>query len=155
MKTEFKFAIIYAVASFAWSCVEYFSGLQSSRIALHPYFVTPFYILLTGIVYYLAVREKRALSGGKIRFGKAFLSGFFLTVLIVILHLVPFYIFNTFINPAFFPELARQAVESGKMESAAADAYFGFHNMLIQGSIYRAVMGVAASLITALTMRRA
>ena len=72
MKTALKYAFIYLVVAFVWSCVEYFTGLQSTRIALYPYFGTPFYLLLTRVIYYLAVRERRALGGGKIGFGSMF-----------------------------------------------------------------------------------
>jgi hypothetical protein len=154
MWTELKFAIVYVVAAFVWSYFEYLSGLQSSRIALHPYFVTPFYVLLTGVIYYFASREKRVRAGGKIGFGQILLSGLLLTLLILVLNLIPFYIFNTFVNPDFFAALARQAVDNGDMTVAAANEYYSFRNLLIQGSIYRAVMGIAASLLMALVMRR-
>ena len=155
MKTALKFAIIYVVAAFLWSCVEYFTGLQSTRIALHPYFVTPYYLLLTGVIYYLAVREKRESEGGKIDFGKILVFGLMLTGLILVLNLIQFYAFNTFINPDFYPALARHAVVTTNMPAPEAEQYYSFRNLLIQGSIYRAVMGVVATLITALTMKRA
>ena len=149
-----KYAIIYVVAAFVWSCVEYFTGLQSTRVALHPYFVTPFYFLLTGVIYYLAIREKRALEGGKIGFGNIFVFGLILTGLILVLNLVQFYAFNTLINPDFYPTLARHAVETANVPALEAERYYSFRNLLIQGSIYRAVMGVIATLITAFTMKR-
>ncbi len=65
MKTALKYAFIYVVAAFVWSCGEYFTGLQSTRVALHPYFVTPYYFLLTGVIYYLAVREKELWMVGR------------------------------------------------------------------------------------------
>lgn len=112
MSNAIKYALIYVIAAFAWSCVEYLTGLQPTRIALHPYFVTPFYLLLTGVIYYLAVKEKRASDGGKIGFGKIVVFGMTLTGLILVLNLVHFYVFNKLINPDFFPAMARHAVET-------------------------------------------
>ena len=154
MKTELKFAIIYVVASFLWNCIEYLTGLQSTRIGLHPYFVTPFYILLTAIVYYLAVREKRAGLSGKIGFGKALVTGVVLSVLILALNPIAFYVFNTFVNPDFFSDFARYKIETENMPRSAAEAYYNFNNLLIQGSIYRLVMGLVAAFITSWFMKR-
>ena len=154
MEILLKYAIVYVVAAFVWSCVEYFSGLQSKRVAMHPYFVTPFYVLLTGVIYYLCVREKVALDGGAIGFGQIFFFGLGLTGLILVFNLVQFYVFNKFINPDFYPTLAKHAVETNKMPAAKAKQYYSFRNLLIQGSIYRAVMGIVASLIMAFVMRQ-
>lgn len=153
MSNAIKYALIYVIAAFAWSCVEYLTGLQSTRIALHPYFVTPFYLLLTGVIYYLAVKEKRASDGGKIGFGKIVVFGMTLTGLILVLNLVHFYVFNKLINPDFFPAMARHAVETTNIAPADAEKYYSFNNLLVQGSIYRAVMGIVATLITAFTMK--
>jgi hypothetical protein len=155
MKTELKFAVIYVVASFVWSCVEYLTGLQSTRIGLHPYFVTPFYILLTGAVYYLAIREKRASLSGKLGFGKALVTGLILSVLILALNPIAFYIFNTFVNPEFFRDMGRYKIETENMPREIAEGYYNFNNLLVQGSIYRLVMGLIATFITSWLMKKA
>jgi hypothetical protein len=147
MKTEIKFAILYVVASFLWSCIEYFTGLESTHINLHPYFVTPFYVLLTAVIYILALREKRAILGGKVTFGKAFATGIILSVFILVLNPVSFYLFNTFINPGFFKDFALYKIQTENMTRAAADAYYNFNNLLIRGSLYRLVMGIVATIL--------
>jgi hypothetical protein len=154
MKTELKYAAIYVIASFVWSCLEYLTGLQSTRIGLHPYFVTPFYILLTAVIYYLAIREKRASLSGKITFGKGLLTGLILSGMILLLNPIAFYVFNTFVNPNFFSDLARYKLEAENMPRAEAEAYYTFNNLLIQGSIYRLIMGIIATLITSFLLRR-
>jgi hypothetical protein len=145
MKTELKYAILYVIAAFAWSCIEFLTGLQSTRIALHPYFVTPFYLLLTAIIYYLAIREKRARLAGRLSFGQGLATGGLLTVLILVLNAVAFYVFNTFVNPNFFADFARFKIETEHIEREVAEAYYSFNNLLLRGSTYRAVMGLIAT----------
>lgn len=148
MKTEIKFAILYVLASFIWSCIEYLTGLESTHINLHPYFVTPFYILLTAVIYVLAVREKRASLGGRITFSKAVVTGIILSLLILVLNPISFYVFNTFINPDFFKDFAQYKIHTENMTKESADAYYNFNNLLIRGSLYRCVMGIVATFLT-------
>lgn len=139
---------MYVIASFIWSCIEYLSGLETTHINLHPYFVTPFYILLTAAIYILAVREKRASLGGSITFGKAMRTGIVLSLFIFLLNPVSFYVFNTFVNPNFFTDFAQYKMQTEIITKESADAYYNFNNLLIRGSIYRFVMGIVATVLT-------
>jgi len=154
MKTEIKFAFLYVIASFIWSCLEYLTGLESTHINLHPYFVTPFYVLLTAVIYVLAIREKRANHGGSISFSKALVTGIILSVFILALNPISFYVFNRFINPNFFKDFGEYKVRTGNMTKDAAEAYYNFYNLLIRGSIYRLVMGIVATLLTSWLIKK-
>lgn len=154
MKIEIKYALIYLIASFIWSCIEFTSGLESKYIAFHPYFVTPFYLILTGVIYFYSLREKRTALQGKLTFRKGLMSGVMLSFWILLLNPIPFYIFNTFINPQFFTDFAHYNIETQKMTATDANAYFTFNNMLIRGTLYRFIMGIVASFILAACMKK-
>ncbi|MEO8211205.1 MAG: DUF4199 domain-containing protein [bacterium] len=154
MKTEIKYAVIFVIASFIWNCIEYVAGLQSSYINLHPFFVTPFFILLTILIYLFALREKRAVLGGKITFGKAFVTGIIISIFIIILNPVFLYIFSHYINLNFFDAFSRHEVVSGKSTKEEADEYFNFTNFLFRGSAYRLVMGIVATLFISFFMKK-
>src|SRR5690349_19191756 len=98
MRTELKYAAIFVIISFFWNCLEYITGLQGRYINYHPYFVTTFFILMTLIIYYLAIKEKRRVLRGEITFSRAILTGFLLTIFILILNPLFMYIFSEFIN---------------------------------------------------------
>jgi len=154
MKTEIKFAIIFVLISFIGNCIEFATGLQSTNIHLHPFFVTPFFIILIALIYLLALREKRNELGGKITFRKALLSGTILTLFITILNPFFLYIFSHFINPDFFDAFARYEVMTGKSTKQEAEDYFNFANFLIRGSIYRLIMGITATLIITVFLKK-
>lgn len=131
MKTEFKFAIIYVVISFLWNCLEYFAGLQDKYIDIHPYFVIPFYLLLTVIIYYLNIREKRWRNYRRISFIQAFGSGVLLSILIIILNPFLLYIFGKFINPEFYNSFIQYEIISGKMTPNEAAEYYNIANFIV------------------------
>jgi hypothetical protein len=154
MKTELKFAIIYVVISFLWNCLEYFAGLQDKYIDIHPYVVTPFYLLLTVIIYYLNIREKRWRNYRRISFIQAFGSGVLLSILIIILNPFLLYIFGKFINPEFYNSFIQYEILSGKMTPNEAADYYNIANFIVRGSIYRLVMGITVTLIIAVFIRK-
>jgi len=154
MKTEIKFAIIFVIISFIWNCIEFATGLQSTYINLHPFFVTPFFIILIVLIYLFALREKRNELGGKLTLGRAIMTGAILSLFITILNPLFLYIFSHFINPDFFDAFSRHEVMAGKSSTQEAEDYFNFKNFLIRGSIYRLVMGIAATVIISVFLKK-
>lgn len=147
MKTEIKYALIFVGASFLWNCLEFAVGLQGKHIDIHPYFVTSFFILLTAMVYYLAITEKRRKNAGRITFLKAFVAGMLLTSFILILNPLSLYIFSTFVNTDFYSAFIQHDVLTGKYSPQEANDYYNLKNFIIQGTIYRFIMGLIATII--------
>lgn len=154
MKTEIKYALIFVIISFLWNCLEFLTGLQSYYINLHPYFVTPFFIILTILIYYFAIQEKRKSLDGKITFGKAFVTGLIISIFIFILNPLFLYIFTNFINQDFFNSFINHEVSSGKSTAKEAAEYFNLQNFLIRGSIYRLIMGITATLFISIFIKK-
>lgn len=154
MKTEFKFALIFLIVSFIWNIIEFIAGLHSAYISFHPYFVTPFFLILAAVIYTLALRKKRHDLGGKITFGKALMTGIVMTLFIIILNPFFQYVFSQFINPDFYNAFIRNDSSSGKMSLQEAEDYYNFSNFVIRGSIYRFIMGVSATILIYLFMKK-
>jgi len=154
MKTELKYAVIFVAASFLWNCLEFAVGLQGKHIDIHPYFVTTFFIVLTGLVYYLAITEKRGSLLGRITFLKAFVSGMLLTSFILILNPISLYIFSTFVNTDFYTAFIQHDVLTGKYSPQEANDYYNLKNFIVQGTIYRFIMGLVATIIVSLIVKK-
>ncbi|MEO8665281.1 MAG: DUF4199 domain-containing protein [Ignavibacteria bacterium] len=154
MKTEIKFALIFVILSFIWNIIEYAAGLHSTHISIHPYFVTPFFIILTVVIYLLAIREKRKNSGGQITFSKAFMTGVMLTFFIIILNPAFQYIYSEFINTNFYSAFIQNDVATGKLTRQDAEDYYNFKNFIVRGSVYRIIMSISATLIIAVFIKK-
>lgn len=154
MKIIFKYAVIFVILSFVWNCLELAVGLQGKYISIHPYFVTPFFIILTSVIYYLALRDKRNDNGGKITFGNAIVLGLILTLVILIINPIFLYVFYQFINPDFFNAFIGNDVQSGKLSISEANDYYNMTNFIVRGSLYRFVMGMLAAIIIFLCMKK-
>lgn len=154
MKTLVKFALIFVVLSFIWNCAEYAMGLHDDHINIHPYFVTPFFLIMTAVIYYFALSSKRDENKGSITFSQLFLAGLVLTIFILILNPVFLYIFYKFINPEFFNSYIAYDTLSGKMSIQEASDYYNMRNFILRGSIYRFIIGIVATVIIYFFMKR-
>lgn len=154
MKTLVKFALIFVVLSFIWNCAEYAMGLHDDHINIHPYFVTPFFLIITAVIYYIALSSKRDESKGSNTFSQLFLAGLVLTIFILILNPVFLYIFYQYINTEFFNSYIAYDTLSGKMSIQEASDYYNMRNFILRGSIYRFIMGMIATIIIALIIKK-
>ena len=154
MKTEIKYALIFVIISFVWNIIEFVAGLHSTYINIHPYFVTPFFIILTAAIYICALTAKRKELGGKITFGKAFITGMIITLFILILNPVFQYIYSEFINPNFYNAFIQYDVSTGKLTKQEAEDYYNFKNFIFRGSIYRFIMSLAATIIISIFLKK-
>jgi len=153
MKTELKYAVIFVFLSLAWNCLEFFAGLQDKYIELHPYFVTPFFILMTSVIYYLAIREKKWIQYRRITFIQGLITGMRLTLFILLLNPAALYLFSEFINPNFYNAFIQHDVLSGKMTQAEAADYYNLYNFIKVGTLYRFIMGILATAIISFFLR--
>src|SRR4030095_1377803 len=154
MKTEIKYALIYVFASFIWDCIEYAAGLHSARIDIHPYFVTPFFIILTIGIFIFAIREKRQEPGGNITFVKAFITGMIITFLIILFNPFFLYAYSHYVNIDFYNAFIQYEVRSGKSTLKEAEEYYNFLNFVVRGSLYRLIMGLLAALLVSIFIKK-
>jgi len=109
-RSLFNNALIYglltAAASIAFSVVTYALDVPFKS----PVMYLSFIILLAGIIYGTLQYRNNSL-GGYISFGQAFLSGFFIVLISMVIATLYSYVFMTFIDPSFLEKIIEQTLE--------------------------------------------
>jgi hypothetical protein len=150
---ELKWALIFVAAGMAWTGLERLTGLHGTYIAWHAV-VTNFFIVVAVLVYFLALRAKRAAVGGTITFKKAFLSGLLITLFVTLLTPLWQYLSASVISPRYFEQVAAYTISQKQMTAAQAASYFSLKNYMIQSVIFAPVAGIITSLLAALIVSR-
>ena len=152
-KIELKWGLIFAAMQLVWITLEFLFGLHDKYISWHPT-VSNFIALSSIIIMVLAIRDKRAALNGKITFGTAFLCGLGVSVVVAILSLLTQLIFFRLINPNFFANFIRYAIENSKTTLEQAQANFNLTSFMLQGAIGAIIIGVFTSLVIATVIRK-
>ncbi|MDA0313810.1 MAG: DUF4199 domain-containing protein [Bacteroidetes bacterium] len=101
------------------------------------------YAPLAILIYFVALWEKkRKTYSGSMTFIQGALSGFALTLIVVLLTPLSQYISHSLISPAYFSNVIQLSVNSGKMSMSEAQAYFNLMNYTTKSILFTAVMGL-------------
>lgn len=152
MRVEIKWGLIFSAVSLIWVVAEYWSGLHDRYIA-HQAVLTNLFFFPAVLMMYLAVREKRALLGGRIGFTEALLCGIGVSVIVAILSPAIQYVFSRWINPRFFEEMIEYAVSTGRLPLELARQHFNLKQYMLMSSMGAIGAGGMTSLVLALLMR--
>ncbi|RUO36820.1 DUF4199 domain-containing protein [Aliidiomarina shirensis] len=153
-RTEIKWGVIFTVALLAWMLIERLVGLHSTHIAVHPIYTNIFAIIAI-TVYVLALQEKRDRDfAGKMNWAQGFITGIYITIVVVILNPLAQLIIHYVITPHFFTNAATHAVEMEQMSATDAAVYFSLSNYLVQSFVGAAIMGIITAAVVALFVRR-
>ena len=154
LRIEFKWAIIFTIATLAWMLLEKTLGWHDEQIANHDWLTLlflPFIILM----YVLAIREKRRrLYGKKITWKQAFLSGLMVSVFAALLSPLAQYITHNFITPEFFVKVKDYSVTNKLMTVNAVNDYYNINNYIMQAALSSLIGGAIISAILAFFMKR-
>ena len=154
LKIEFKWAIIFTIASLTWMFLEQTLGWHDEKIADH-YWLTMLYIPLAIFMYILALREKRRRFYNKqLSWRQGFLSGFVVSLFAAALSPVAQYLTHNYITPAYFPNIIEYSVTNELMTIGAANEYFNINNYMMQSAIGVLIGGFVLSAIAAFILRR-
>ncbi len=148
MKTELKYGLIFSGTSLLWITLEFIVGLHTKYQDLHP-ILTNLFFIPAGWILWLAMKERKSQSGGKITFSAAFLCGLFISIIVAILSPVVALIFHKLINPHFFPDFIEYAVRNGETTEQEAEKYFNLKNYIIQGVFGFFIIGIIMSAVLA------
>ena len=151
---EFKWAIIFSLATLAWMVLEKTLGWHDELIGKHAIYTNLFAIVAITI-YVLALLDKRkTVHNGKMNWKQGFISGIILSVIIALFSPIIQYITNTGISPDYFPNAIKYIVDSGKMGQETAESYFNLKSYVLQGVFGALSMGIVTSAIVALFVRK-
>lgn len=147
-KTELTWGIIFSAMMFAWTCLEFATGLHTTHKDLHP-ILTNLVLFPSVAIYLLALRNVRKTLGGYMTWLQAIRSGMVMTVIIAVLNPMQMYLFFTYVNPTFFTDFAQYAFETNQAPSVEkALEYFNISAYLKMGTFGALVMGLVTAAAT-------
>lgn len=148
-KTELKWGLIFMGSMMVWMLLERIVGLHDTHIDKHATY-TNFFAIVAIIVYYLALRSKRAVDyEGSMTWKEGFLSGVIIALVVTILSPLGQLITSYFITPNYFTNIIQYSVEHGHQTQAEAEAYFNTKNYIILSTVSAPLLGVVTSAVVA------
>lgn len=152
-KIEFKWAIIFTMTSLLWMLLEKTIGLHDIYIAKHAIY-TNLYAIPAIVIYIFALKDKKInFYNNNISWSQGFVSGLYISIIIMILSPLVQYVTFTFITPNFFKNAIEYSVSNKLMKQEMAIIYFNLKNYITQGSIGSLSMGVVTAAIVALFIK--
>ena len=149
---EIKWALIFAIASLAWTAVEKAAGMHDERISDYIWFSSLFALIAIAI-FVLALRDKKKNHfSANMTWSQGFVSGVILSIIITILSPLTIYLATTYISPDFFDNMIDFNTRQG-MTRENAQAYFNQKTYMIQGAFSGLSMGIVTSAVVALNLR--
>jgi hypothetical protein len=113
MKVELKWVAIVFVLHVLWHIGERVLGFYSDKIAYHEFSGTAF-MLVYGLIMFLAIADIRSQNRGYLNRRHGFLSGLFISLVLVALAPLMIAILLFAIQPDFFDKLIIAATENGE-----------------------------------------
>jgi hypothetical protein len=154
IKTEIKWAVIFALMMLLWMALEKITGLHDANIEYHPV-ATNFVAIPAILVYVFALLDKRRnYYGGKMNYLQGLITGLIITLFVTILSPLTQYITSEVISPDYFANMIEYTVEQGKMTRDEAEAYFNLNSYLSQVLIFTPIIGIFTSAIVAIFTRK-
>jgi hypothetical protein len=151
---ELKWGVLFTLSAMMWMYLEKWVGLHNTHIDKHPIYTNLFAIVAIGI-YVLALLDKRKRSyKGIMNWKQGFVTGLIISVVITLLTPLSQIITATVITPEYFRNAITFAVQTGKMDQAAAEAYFNLSNYILQSTLFAPVMGLLTSAVVAIFTRQ-
>lgn len=152
-KIEIKWAFIFAAMILLWMVAEKLSGLHNKHIDKQQ-FVTMLVLIPAIIIYVLAIKDKkRNYYAGMITYWQSFMSGFMLTLFVVLLSPLNQAITSYVISPSYFDNAIEYTVKSGVFTREQAEAQFNIKNYTITGIVGGLVTGIVFSAVISIFIK--
>ncbi len=154
LRIEFKWAIIFTIATLAWMLLEKTLGWHDEQIANHDW-LTFLFLPFIVLMYVLALREKRRrYYNKKITWKQAFLAGLMVSIFAAALSPLAQYITHNYITPEFFVKVKDYSVTNKLMTVNAVNDYYNITNYIMQAALSSLIGGTIISAVLAFFMKR-
>jgi len=151
---EIKWGLIFVIMMLVWMYFEKVMGWHDENIADHATY-TNFVAIPSILVYVFALLEKRKKYYDNVMSWKqGFISGLFITAVVVILTPFNQLVIHEIISPQYFDSASAYAVSQGIMTQSEASNYFNFTSYLWQSAVGALIMGTLTSAIVAIFVRK-
>lgn len=149
LNTEIKWGLIFTALMLLWMGFEKLMGWHGEHIEQHATMSILFSVVAIAIYLFALLDKRKSDLNGHMTWSQGFVSGFWISLVVVVLSPLAQYITHTFISPDFFSNMAAHAVESGQMRREQAETYFSMRNYLMQSIVGALGLGVVTSAIVA------
>lgn len=151
--TEIKWGIIFTIVGLIWVVFEKLMGWHSEHIADHGLYTNIFGIVAIG-VFVLALREKRDKDyDGLMTWKEGLISGFIISLMIMILTPLSQYITYYLISPDYFTNAINAAVANKHRTQEAAEALFNFNSYMMISTLSAPSFGILTAAIVAYVVK--
>lgn len=151
MLNALRYGLLFAAAIFLWAAAETMLGLHDRYIRYHEYLSYLFAVPSVGIMY-LGIRAGEEVRGQGMRFRKALLRGLGITAVVTLLCPAVWFVFCTFVNPAFLNNIIQHAIQAKKMAPSLAKAWYALPHYLFVSALSTAIIGTVISVVIAIIM---
>lgn len=160
-KIALKYGLLIVVFLFLWLTLEYMVGLHSEYVRFHP-IATLLSLVIPLLFLYYGMREAQKSYRGveEFTYGKAFLTGIFITLVVTILSPLGQWLFHSVLAPDFLDSM-QPNVEAQKLSQdvdtevarreAGESTYLSAY--LMQSALGYLIAGVIMSAILAIFVR--
>lgn len=149
IKTEIKWAIIFAIITLVWMLLEKLVGLHGKNIDYH-FYLTNLFIIPFIVVIVLALKDKKKnFYNGSMSYLQGLISGVILSLFIALLSPLTQWITSFVISPEYFPNVINRSVELGYFKTIAeAEMNFNYKSYAINVTVFSLFFGVITSVIS-------
>ncbi len=154
LKTEIKWGVIFTVAMLIWMAIERMMGWHDEHIDQHATMSIIFAVIAVAIYVFALLDKRKNDLNGTMTWSQGFVSGFWVTMVIVVLSPLAQLLTHTVITPDFFNNIIAYTVQSSHMTQEEAESYFSMSSYLIQSAGGALALGIVTSAVVALFTKR-
>ncbi len=146
---EIKWAILFSLLTLLWTIGEKISGLHDIHLDKQVFY-TNFFAIPAILIYVFALLDKRKNEfQNMMNFQQGFVTGVYMSFIIMILSPIVQYISMTFISPKYFENIILFVVKNKSMTAIEAQKYFNLKSYIFQCAFFALSVGVVTSAIVA------
>lgn len=150
LRKEIKWGFIFTAVMLTWLLFERMMGWHGEHIDQHAAMSMLFAVFAIGIYVFALLDKRNNDLNGSMDWSQGFVSGFWITMVVVVLSPFAQLLTHTLISPDFFTNMSAYAVESGMMNRQDADSYFSLKSYLMQSAAGALGLGIVTSAIVAI-----
>ena len=153
MANAMKWGLIIGGSYLLWLCLEFILGLQSRYIAQQT-FVSNLFVIPSAFFIVKGMMEQKQHYGGRISYRRSLTAGTGISLAAAALVPIVLWIFNSWVNPDFFPAMVRYNVSIGQYaDDGDAASRLNLQNYILIGVLALPAIGLITSSIAGLFIR--
>ncbi len=146
---EIKWAILFSLLTLLWTIGEKISGLHDIHLDKHVFY-TNFFAIPAILVYVFALIDKKKNEfQNTMSFQQGFVTGVYISFIIMILSPIVQYISMTFISPNYFENVISFVIKNKSMTAIQAHQYFNLKSYIFQSAFFALSVGIVTAAIVA------